>query len=118
MPNLHWHFVKGISIKEGAIASSVAHDSHNIVVVGVSDEDITLAVNTIIENKGGICYVNKNKDIKEVLKLPIAGLIGIEPYDLKCHKYEDLDILAKMNGSKLSSPFMTLSFLALLVVIH
>ena len=109
-------FVKGMGLKEGAIASSVAHDSHNIVVVGTSDDDIALATNVIIENKGGICYVNKNKNITEVLKLPIAGLMSDEPYDLVACKYDDLDMIVKMNGSKLSAPFMTLSFLALLVI--
>lgn len=109
-------FVKGFGLKNGAIASSVAHDSHNIIIVGANDEDICLATNMIIENKGGICYVNKTKGIAEILSLPVAGLISNDPYDVVAAKYDDLDMIVKMNGSKLSAPFMTLSFMALLVI--
>lgn len=109
-------FVKGIGLKEGAIASSVAHDSHNVIVVGTSDEEITKAVNLIIENKGGIAYVNSKKGVSEILSLPIAGLMSDQPYDFVAEKYDNLDILAKMSGSKITSPFMTLSFMGLLVI--
>ncbi len=109
-------FVKGFGLKDGAIASSVAHDSHNIIIVGTNDDDICLAANMIIENKGGICYVNKTKGISEILSLPVAGLISNDPYDIVAAKYDDLDMIVKMNGSKLSAPFMTLSFMALLVI--
>jgi adenine deaminase len=109
-------FIKGFGLKDGAIASSVAHDSHNIIIVGTNDEDICLAANMIIENKGGICYMNKTKGIAEILSLPVAGLISNEPYDVVAAKYDDLDMIVKMNGSKLSAPFMTLSFMALLVI--
>ncbi len=109
-------FVKGFGIKEGAIASSVAHDSHNIIVVGATDKDICDAVNMIINNKGGICYVNSEKKINEILSLPIGGLMSNEPYNLVADKYDDLDMLVKMNGSKLTAPFMTLSFMGLLVI--
>ncbi len=109
-------FVKGFGLKDGAIASSVAHDSHNIIIVGTNDEDICLAANMVIENKGGICYVNKTKGIAEILSLPIAGLVSNDPFDLVAAKYDDLDMIVKMNGSKLSAPFMTLSFMALLVI--
>lgn len=109
-------FVKGFGLKDGAIASSVAHDSHNIIIVGTNDDDICLASNMIIENKGGICYVNKTKGISEILSLPVAGLISNDPYDIVAAKYDDLDMIVKMNGSKLSAPFMTLSFMALLVI--
>lgn len=109
-------FVKGIGLKEGAIASSVAHDSHNIIVAGTSDEEILKAVNLLIENKGGIAYVNNKKEINEVLSLPIAGLMSDKPYDFVAEKYDNLDILAKKNGTKITSPFMTLSFMGLLVI--
>ncbi len=109
-------FVKGFGLKDGAIASSVAHDSHNIIIVGTNDEDICLAANMVIENKGGICYMNKTKGIAEILSLPIAGLVSNDPFDLVAAKYDDLDMIVKMNGSKLSAPFMTLSFMALLVI--
>ena len=109
-------FVKGFGMKEGAIASSVAHDSHNIIIVGATDEEICVAANMIIENTGGICYVNSGKNIQEILSLPIGGLMSNEPYSLVADKYDDLDMLVKMNGSKLTAPFMTLSFMALLVI--
>ena len=109
-------FVRGFELKEGAIASSVAHDSHNIIVVGTSDEEIAMAANMIINNKGGVAYVNKNKGIKEVLALPIAGLMSDKPYEFVAEKYADLDIMTKMNGVNISAPFMTLSFMALLVI--
>jgi adenine deaminase len=109
-------FVQGFGIKEGAIASSVAHDSHNIIIVGTSDEDICLAANTIIEKKGGICYVNSRKNISEVISLPIAGLISNEPYDQVAEKYIKLDMIVKLNGAKVSAPLMALSFMALLVI--
>ena len=109
-------FIKGFELKEGAIASSVAHDSHNIIVVGTTDEDIAIATNMIIKNKGGVAYVNKRKDIFEILPLPIAGLMSDKPYEFVADKYSELDILTKMNGVNISAPFMTLSFMALLVI--
>lgn len=109
-------FVKGFGLREGAIASSVAHDSHNIIVVGTSDEEIAIAANLVIKNKGGIVYVNNKKGIKEILPLPIAGLMSDKHYEYVAEKYDDLDVLAKMNGVTISSPFMTLSFMALLVI--
>jgi len=109
-------FVKGFGLKQGAIASSVAHDSHNIIVVGTSDEEIQIATNLIIRNKGGIAYVNKEKGIEEVLPLPVAGLMSDKPFDHVADKYDEIDLLAKINGAKISAPFMTLSFMALLVI--
>ncbi|HHH55176.1 MAG TPA: adenine deaminase [Bacteroidetes bacterium] len=109
-------FVKGFGLKDGAIASSVAHDSHNIIVVGTNDKDICDAANLIIENKGGIAFVSNKQNKHEILPLPIAGLMSNEPYYVVAEKYDDLDILAKINGSKLIAPFMTLSFMALLVI--
>ncbi|MDH5768375.1 MAG: adenine deaminase [Nitrospirota bacterium] len=107
-------FVKNFGLKKGAIASSVAHDSHNIVAVGVSDKDITKAVNLIIENKGGLAVVYD--DIEEILPLPIAGIMSNEDCFTVAEKYSQIDKLAKDLGSLLRAPFMTLSFMALLVI--
>jgi len=107
-------FIKNFGIKKGAIASSVAHDSHNIIAVGTSDEMLAKAVNLIIENKGGICAVSENEDT--ILPLPIAGLMAAEDGYTVAKKYAALEEKAKTLGSKLSSPFMTLSFMALLVI--
>jgi adenine deaminase len=106
-------FIKNFGLKNGAIASSVAHDSHNIICVGVTDEDICNAVNLIIENKGGICVVN---DKKIILSLPIAGIISDKDHDWVSKKYTELDSFAKQLGSKLKAPFMSLSFMGLSVI--
>jgi adenine deaminase len=107
-------FVKNFGLKRGAIASSVAHDSHNIIAVGVTDEDLCRAVNLIIENKGGISAVSKGREM--VLPLPIAGLMSNKSYSHVARKYIDLDNMAKSLGSPLHAPFMTLSFMTLLVI--
>lgn len=107
-------FVKKFGLKRGALASSVAHDSHNIIVAGVDDEDICRAVNLIIENKGGISAVSKDKEI--ILPLPIAGIMSNEDYSKVAEKYNEIDKMAKSFGSTLHAPFMTLSFMALLVI--
>ncbi|RLC50923.1 MAG: adenine deaminase [Candidatus Cloacimonadota bacterium] len=107
-------FVKNFGLKKGAIASSIAHDSHNIISVGTSDEAICEAVNLIIENRGGICAVSGRK--QRILPLPIGGIISNSDYQTVAKKYSELDRTAKEMGSKLSSPFMTLSFMALLVI--
>ena len=107
-------FISGFGLQGGAIASSVSHDSHNIVVVGVDDESITKAVNLIIKNKGGICAVDKNS--AEILPLPIAGIISDKSCAEVADKYEILEEKAKELGSNLKAPFMTLSFMALLVI--
>lgn len=107
-------YIHGFGLKNGAIASSVAHDSHNIVVVGTNDNDICKAVNLIIENKGGISAVNG--DQVDILKLPIAGLMSDLPGEEVATKYTQMDKLAKEFGSSLSAPYMTLSFMALLVI--
>jgi len=109
-------FVTNFGLKSGAIASSVAHDSHNIIAVGVSDEDLCSAVNLIIKHKGGICAVSKSEKIETILPLPIAGLMSDENHDKVSKKYQELDKLAKELGSSLKAPFMTLSFMALLVI--
>ena len=109
-------FVKNFGLKKGAIASSVAHDSHNIVVVGVSETDMCAAVNLIIDNKGGVSVVCEEESISEILALPIAGLMSDKRFDTVASQYSKLDVLAKELGSELSAPFMTLSFMALLVI--
>jgi adenine deaminase len=157
-------FIKNFGLKRGAIASSVAHDSHNIVAVGADDESICAAVNLVIESKGGVAahpgpacpagrlpegketlaqpslkeaaFVNNESSISEVsaagglslregsgmdcavLPLPIAGLMSIDDGYLVAKKYSEIDRAAKDLGSTLSSPFMTLSFMALLVIPH
>jgi adenine deaminase len=107
-------FIHGFGLKTGAIASSVAHDSHNIIAIGVDDNSITEAVNALIENKGGICVTDKN--LVDVLPLPIAGIISNKTCPEVAKKYEDLEAKARNLGSKLNAPFMTLSFMALLVI--
>ncbi len=107
-------FVKNFGLKDGAIASSVAHDSHNIIAVGVSDEAICDAVNLIIEYRGGIALVSHVQ--REVLPLPIAGIMSDgDGFDV-AGQYAHLDNAAKKLGSKLHAPYMTLSFMALLVI--
>ena len=109
-------FIKNFGFKNGAIASTVAHDSHNIIAVGVSDADIVKAINLVIKEQGGISCVCGN-EIK-VLGLPVAGLMSIEdPYKVAT-QYTAIDLMAKSLGSSLGSPFMTLSFMALLVIPH
>ncbi len=107
-------FIKNFGLKKGAIASSVAHDCHNIVVVGTSDEEICQAVNLIIENTGGICAVDGDK--RKSLALPVAGIMsGSNGWDTG-KSYQEIDAMAKELGSTLNAPFMTLSFMALLVI--
>jgi len=107
-------FIKGFGFKEGAIASTVAHDSHNILAVGVDDESIIRAVNKIIEFKGGVSVAGS--DFEDILPLPVAGLMSNEDGYEVAHAYESIDEKAKQIGSELSAPFMTLSFMALLVI--
>jgi adenine deaminase len=107
-------FIKNIGLKVGAIASSVGHDSHNITAVGVDDESIAKAVNLVIENKGGLSVVTGNE--AHVLPLPVAGLMSDQDGYKVAEEYTKLDKLSKDMGSKLNAPFMTLSFMALLVI--
>ncbi len=107
-------FINNFGFKNGAIASSVAHDSHNIVAVGVDDSDIIEAINLLVEKKGGISFAKKN--LKKVLPLPIAGLMSAEDGYLVAKKYEELDMLSKTIGTQLNASYMTLSFMALLVI--
>lgn len=107
-------FIKNIGLRKGAIAASVAHDSHNIVAAGVTDEDIARAVNIVIENRGGLSVVYD--DTEKSLALPVAGLMSDRDGFEVAEKYSELDRHAKGIGSKLTAPFMTLSFMALLVI--
>jgi len=107
-------FIKNFGIQQGAIASSVGHDSHNIISVGTSDEFICKAVNILIQNKGGICVVNQT--IEKVVALPVAGIMSDQPAEIIGDAYAALDAMAKKMGSRLKAPFMSLSFMALLVI--
>ncbi len=106
--------VNNFGIKRGAIASSVAHDSHNIIAVGVDNNSIAQAVNAIIDNEGGMAVFDGNEVFS--LPLPIAGLMSDDDGWEVAHKYEELNRRAKSLGTKLTSPFMTLSFMSLLVI--
>jgi len=107
-------FIKNFGLKKGAIASSVAHDCHNIVVVGTSDEEICKAVNLIIKNKGGVCAVDGEN--QKSLALPVAGIMSDQDGWTAGKAYQEIDAMAKALGSNLKAPFMTLSFMALLVI--
>jgi adenine deaminase len=112
-------FVKNFGLKKGAIASSVAHDSHNIIAVGVDNESLCAAVNLIIKSKGGIsCADAADTSFNKILPLPVAGLMSNEDGYKVAEAYTQIDKAAKFLGSKLSAPFMTLSFMALLVIPH
>lgn len=107
-------FIKNFGLKSGAIASSVGHDSHNIIAVGVNDESICRAVNLIIAAKGGVSAVNGADE--EILPLPVGGIMSAQDGYEVAAAYTRIDRMAKEMGSNLSSPFMTLSFMALLVI--
>ncbi|MGV8814838.1 MAG: adenine deaminase [Gelidibacter sp.] len=107
-------FIKNFGLKTGAIASSVGHDSHNIIAVGVSDDAICKAVNLLIENKGGICAVSDSE--VQILPLPVAGIMSDQDGETIGKQYAALDEMAKQLGSTLKTPYMTLSFMALLVI--
>lgn len=109
-------YVKGYSLKSGAVATSVAHDSHNIITVGCNDDDIAVAVNAINDSKGGIAVVENGK-IKALLELPIAGLMSDEPLTTVNEKLENAKSSAyELGADKSIDPFMTLSFLSLPVI--
>lgn len=107
-------FIKNFGLKQGAIASCVGHDSHNIIAVGVNDEAIATVVNLIIANKGGLCAYNG--DISAILPLPIAGIMSDKDAPEVAAAYTKADKMVKEMGCTLKSPFMTLSFMALLVI--
>ena len=109
-------FIKNFGFQEGAIASTVAHDSHNIIAVGVDDESIARAINLVIQEKGGVSCVSAHDE--KVLGLPVAGLMSNEDSYEVAANYTIIDKMSKQLGSSLGSPFMTLSFMALLVIPH
>jgi len=107
-------FIKNIGLKRGALASTVAHDSHNIVAVGTSDVEIVSAINQIIDSKGGIlAYDGKHSCL---LSLPVGGLMSEDEGKIIAKRYEEVDAMAKELGSTLSAPFMTVAFMSLLVI--
>ncbi|MDD5360530.1 MAG: adenine deaminase [Ignavibacteria bacterium] len=107
-------FIKNFGLKKGAIASCVGHDSHNIIAIGADDKSLCLAVNSIIENKGGISVVIDGK--AEVLPLPVAGIMSADDGFKVAEKYSSINKLPAELGCKLHSPYMTMSFMALLVI--
>jgi adenine deaminase len=110
-------FIKNFNLKQGAIASSVAHDSHNIVAIGVDDASLATAINLVIKEKGGVSAVSNNREL--VLGLPVAGLMSASDGYEVAKTYTAIDNFVKEElGSTLSAPFMTLSFMALLVIPH
>jgi adenine deaminase len=113
-------FIKNFGLTHGAVASSVAHDSHNIVAVGVDDASIAAAINLVIEAQGGVSVVSGANETasSKVLPLPVAGLMSAADGFEVANTYTAIDLAAKALGSKLEAPFMTLSFMALLVIPH
>jgi len=107
-------FIKGFGLKKGALASTIAHDSHNIIAIGTNDNEIANAINMLIAEKGGICAVCA--DEKHILPLPFGGLMTSEDALTVAKKYKHIDALVKNYGTTLKAPFMTLSFMALLVI--
>jgi len=107
-------FINHFGFKRGAIASTVAHDSHNIIAIGTNDDDICRAVNLLVKSKGGISLVDG--ETEELLPLPVAGLMSNKDGFSVAKAYDELDKKAKALGSSLRAPYMTLSFMALLVI--
>ncbi len=109
-------YIRAFGLRSGAIASSVAHDSHNIIAVGVSNDEICRAVNRIIAHRGGLSVVCRRQNIDALLPLPVAGIMSNEDGFRVARQYEEIDLLAKRLGTPLTAPFMTLSFMGLLVI--
>ena len=107
-------FINGFGLQQGAIASTVAHDSHNMIAVGTHDDYIARAINLLVNNKGGIVAVSPNGE--KVLPLPVAGLMSASDGYLVAASYQEIDAFAKQMGCTLKAPFMTLSFMSLLVI--
>ena len=107
-------FITGFGFNKGAMASTVAHDSHNLICIGTSDEDMARVINSLVENKGGIAVTDGHN--LDVLPLPVAGLMGnADGYEVAA-KYEAINHKARALGGSLQAPFMTMSFMALLVI--
>ncbi len=107
-------FFRGMGLSHGAMASSIAHDSHNIIAVGTNDRDLARAVNLLVESGGGICFVKGEE--KRRMELPVAGLMGLGSCEEMAAAYSTIEQRVKENGCPLQTPFMTLSFLALPVI--
>jgi len=107
-------FIKGFKLKKGAFASSIAHDSHNIICVGTNDDDITYAINEIVRMKGGLAVSSEGKI--ESIQLNIAGIMTTRSCEDVAYDYEKLNVAVRALGCAMASPFMTLSFMALLVI--
>lgn len=107
-------FIKNFGLRNGAFASSVAHDSHNIIAIGTSDKFLSDVVNMIMKSEGGIAAVDDNR--KEILPLPVGGIMSDQPGEIAASKYEQLSFMVKEMGSTITSPFMLISFMALLVI--
>ncbi|ADQ79526.1 Adenine deaminase [Paludibacter propionicigenes WB4] len=107
-------FIKNIGLKRGALASTVSHDSHNIVAVGTSDEEIVSAINQVIDSKGGILACEGDRVC--LLPLPVGGVMSVDEGSVIARLYEEIDAMAKELGSTLNAPFMTLAFMSLLVI--
>ncbi|WP_430814364.1 adenine deaminase [Carboxylicivirga sp. RSCT41] len=107
-------FIKNFGLKQGALASSVAHDSHNIVAIGCDDESLLTAINGIIESKGGI--IACNSEVKKLLKLPVAGLMSADSGVKIAQEYTEINDFVKLMGCDMKAPFMTLAFMSLLVI--
>lgn len=113
--NIGKGFVKGFGLKEGAMASTVAHDSHNMIIIGTNDEDMYKAAVELVKSQGGKVIVNKGQVLSK-LALPIAGLMSDKDFEFVIQKSEELDSAAKSIGCKINDPFMTMSFLSLSVI--
>ena len=111
-------FIKGFNLKKGAFGASVAHDSHNILVIGTNSEDMAKVVNIIRERQGGLVAYSSEEDICEVLELPIAGLMSNRDIDYVAEKNRKLLAAVNKLGCNLTSPFTTLSFMALITIPH
>lgn len=107
-------FVRGFGLRQGAMASSIAHDSHNIIAVGINDQDLSRAVNLLVESGGGLSFVDGSEE--ERLELPVAGLMGLLGCAEMAHRYTTIEERVKAQGCQLQTPFMTMSFLALPVI--
>jgi adenine deaminase len=107
-------FIKNFGLQKGAFASSVAHDSHNIVAIGTSDKFLSDVVNMVMQSEGGIAAIDDNR--KEILPLPVGGIMSDQPGEIAASKYERLSFMVKEMGSTITSPFMLISFMALLVI--
>jgi adenine deaminase len=107
-------FIKNFGFKTGAIASTVAHDSHNIIAVGTTDREIAKAINLLVESRGGICMVDSDESY--LLPLPVAGLMSKDDGFKTASLYQEIDARTRQLGTRLKAPFMTLSFMALLVI--